>query len=89
MRRTERVEPRGTLDTELRLERPRRVVQARVDDPAVVRTCFHSGPVPAFEEADRASGRRKLRGGRESRYPRADDHRIERHLPIVGERRPA
>ena len=55
---TKRVEPLPAIDTQPGLERTGRVVQARVDHPAVVRAGVHAGARMALEQAHRAARRR-------------------------------
>ena len=82
----ELVQQPGTFDAVPGFERSRRVVDAGVDDLAVVRARPHSGPGLAFEHACRPAVPRDRERGREADDPAADHrningfHTVERAL---------
>ena len=83
------VEQAGPLDTEPRLERSRRVVDARVDHPAGMGGLVGRQPVLALQHAEAGFGvpGEKLARHRESQYAAADDDEVAA-CRRLGHRRP-
>ena len=78
--RAERVQPIAPLDAQPRLQRSGRIVDAGVNDAAVVGARLHPRAGMALEEADGLAGRRKLPRwrGRRRRRRRSRRRRLSR-----------
>src|SRR5438067_3781018 len=75
--RTELVQAASAFYTQLRLERAGRIVEAGVDDAAVVRARLETRTRMAFEQADRQSALRDRERRREAGHAGADDGRVD------------
>ena len=74
--RAEMVEEPGPFDTELSLQGAGRIVQARVDDAAVVRAGLHARASMLFDDAERASGAGNLRSRSEAGHAGANHEHV-------------
>ena len=81
--RAEVVEPLAPFHAEPRFQRIRRIVQAGVDDAAVVRARFHAGPPVAIEDGDIAVVAGRGRGGRKPHHPAADTRTSSTSMSVI------
>ena len=65
------------FDAELRLQRPRRIVNPGMNDAAVVRARVETGPGVPLEETDGLPGGGELRRAREAHDPGAYDDGVD------------
>jgi hypothetical protein len=77
VRLAEPVQPLGPLDAQPRLERARGIVDAGVNDAAVVGAGFHPRTGMLLDVADGKTDGRQFRGRRKARDSAADDQNVE------------